>query len=236
VLTDDADAAFFLITGCLRLLGAAYAEVFEFIADGADRIWNRADEMIRRAEIPESAAVQVLDFYHACGHLYEALELCKDLSNRKREKLYKKLRHILRHDPEGVFKIIEQLRQLGTACRGEKMKKTASCFVKHAYRMNYAILDDMKLPAGYGQVESAVRRLVNLRFKAPGSFWKEETVGGLMHLRASFKAGRWKELIIRVLTGNFHIPAFSSARQKEKKSADVYINISLSFNELRKAA
>jgi hypothetical protein len=36
----------------------------------------------------------------------------------------------------------------------------------------------MKLPVGSGQVESAVRRVVNLRFKAPGSFWKEATVNG----------------------------------------------------------
>ena len=50
--------------------------------------------------------------------------------------------------------------------------------------------------------------MVNLRFKAPGSFWTETTVSGLMHLRAAFKAGRWDEVMRGVLTGTFHVPSF----------------------------
>ena len=70
------------------------------------------------------------------------------------------------------------------------------------------LLEARKLPIGSGQVESAVRRVVNLRFKAPGSFWTETTVSGLMHLRAAFKAGRWDEMMMRVMTGTFHVPSF----------------------------
>ncbi|RLB99794.1 MAG: hypothetical protein DRI57_33115 [Deltaproteobacteria bacterium] len=229
VVIDDADATFSLLAGYLRLLGAAHAEASEFIGDGADRIWDRADEMIRQAEIPESAAVQVPDFYHACEHLYGALKLCKGLSGKKREKLYKKLRHVLRHDPQGVSKTIEQLMKLGTTRRGKKMKKAVSYFERHSHRMNYAVPDEMKLPVGSGQVESAVRRLVSLRFKAPGTFWKEKTVGNLMHLRAFFKSGRWEELIIRVLTGKFHMPAFKAGREEEKISVITGLNININI-------
>jgi tRNA U34 5-carboxymethylaminomethyl modifying GTPase MnmE/TrmE len=42
--------------------------------------------------------------------------------------------------------------------------------------MTYVDFDEMNLPVSSGQVESAVRRVVNLRFKAPGSFWKEDKV------------------------------------------------------------
>ena len=66
----------------------------------------------------------------------------------------------------------------------------------------------MCLPIGSGQVESAVRRVINLRFKAPGTFWKEGIVKGLMHLRAFFKAGRWDEMMKRILTGQFITPTF----------------------------
>src|SRR5919197_1227888 len=75
-------------------------------------------------------------------------------------------------------------------------------------RMRYAALEARKLPIGSGQVESAVRRVVNLRFKAPGSFWTETTVSGLMHLRAAFKAGRWDEIMMGVMTGTFQVPSF----------------------------
>jgi len=212
VLIDDADAAFYMLVGYLRLLGAAHAVVVEFIADGADWIWDRIDRLITDAEIPASKLVQVLDFYHGTEHLHEAVELCSDLPKKKREKLYRKLVHLLRHDPEGVNRIIEQLTERGKMSRqGEKMKKALAYFEKHSGRMRYHSVSSMKLPIGSGLVESAVRRVINLRFKAPGSFWNENTVNGLMHLRACFKAGRWDELMRRVLRGQFQTPSFDTS-------------------------
>src|SRR4029434_6079712 len=74
--------------------------------------------------------------------------------------------------------------------------------------MRDATVQPRKLSSVSGQVESAVRRVVNLRFKAPGSFWTETTVSGLMHLRAAFKAGRWDEIMIGVITDTFQVPGF----------------------------
>jgi hypothetical protein len=74
--------------------------------------------------------------------------------------------------------------------------------------MRYGTLEARKLPIGSGQVESAVRRVVNLRCKAPGSFWMETTVSGLMHLRAACKAGRWDEIMSGVVTGTSQAPSF----------------------------
>ena len=51
------------------------------------------------------------------------------------------------------------------------MGEALSYFINHSGRMKYACLKERHLPIGSGQVESAVRRVINLRFKAPGSFW-----------------------------------------------------------------
>ena len=75
--------------------------------------------------------------------------------------------------------------------------------------MRYVALEARKLSIGSGQVESAVRRVINLRFKAPGSFWTATTVSGLMHLRAAFKAGRWDDVMIGVLTDTYQTPSFA---------------------------
>ncbi len=88
------------------------------------------------------------------------------------------------------------------------LKRALSYFEAHAHRMRYATLEAHKLPIGSGQVESAVRRVINLRFKAPGSFWTEARVSGLMHLRAAFKSGRWDDVLVGVLTGTFPVPNF----------------------------
>src|SRR5205814_9253788 len=89
----------------------------------------------------------------------------------------------------------EALRALATTHRSKAIPRALGYVATHAHRMRYVTLETRQLPIGSGQVESAVRRVVNLRFKAPGSFWTATTVSGLMHLRAAFKAGRWDEMM-----------------------------------------
>jgi len=207
-LLGDAEAVWALLIGYLRLLGAAYAEVVEFIADGAEWIWHRVERLGRLAEIPAAKLVEVLDFYHASQYLSETLAACRDLPKAQRQALYKRLRHALRHQADGVEVVLEALRALATTHRSKAITRAVGYVGTHAHRMRYVTLEARKLPIGSGQVESAVRRVVTLRFKAPGSFWKETTVSGLMHLRAAFKAGRWDEVMQGVLTGTYQTPHF----------------------------
>ena len=69
VLIGDAEAVWALLIGYLRLLGAAYADVVEFSADGAEWIWHRVERLSRLAEIPAAKLVEALDFYHAINIL-----------------------------------------------------------------------------------------------------------------------------------------------------------------------
>src|SRR2546425_10848960 len=73
VLIGDAEAVWALLIGYLRLLGAAYADVVEFIADGAEWIWHRVERLSTLAEIPAAKLVEVLDFYHASQYLSETI-------------------------------------------------------------------------------------------------------------------------------------------------------------------
>ena len=43
-------------------------------------------------------------------------------------------------------------------------------------------------------MESAIRRVVNLRMKGPGIFWQEENAERMLLLRCRLKSGRWDEL------------------------------------------
>jgi hypothetical protein len=212
-LIGDAEAVWALLIGYLRLLGAAYADVVEFIADGAEWIWHRVERLSRLAEIPAAKLVEVLDFYHASQYLSETLATCRHMPKAQRQALYKRLRHALRPKADGVEVVMEELRALATTRRDKAIARALRYVEAHAHRMRYVTLEARKLPIGSGQVESAVRRVINLRFKAPGSFWTETTVSGLMHLRAAFKAGRWDEVMLGVLTGTFQTPSFVPVSQ-----------------------
>jgi len=58
-------------------------------------------------------------------------------------------------------------------------------------RKDYAAFKAQAKPIGSGAVESCVRRVVNLRFKGNGIFWKENTAEGLLHMRAQLLSGHW---------------------------------------------
>ena len=235
----DADATWALLIGYLRLLGAAHALIIEFIADGAPWIWDQIKKLAKLAEIPPERIVEVIDFYHASEHLFKTIELCKGMPKAKRQHLYHRLRHALRHDKDGVEQILNQMRALAVTRRGKAINKALNYFETHRERMRYHKLDEMKLPAGSGQVESAIRRVVNLRFKAPGTFWTEKCVGSLLHLRAAFKSGRWDEIFEGVLLGKFLIPDFEPSHTSvTTHSAEVIVlpQPSVSTSQRRKAS
>ena len=209
VLIGDAEAVWALLIGYVRLLGAAYADVVEFIADGAEWMWKRVERLRMLAEIPPSTLVEVLDFYHASQYLSETIATDRSMSKAQRRALYKRLRHALRYQVEGVEVVTEALHALATTRRGTAITRALRYLAVHAHRMRYVTLEARKLSIGSGQVESAVRRVINLRFKAPGSFWTETTVSGLMHLRAACKAGRWDDVMSGVLTDTWQMPGFA---------------------------
>jgi hypothetical protein len=182
--------------------------VVEWIADGAEWRGDRTERLRRLAEIPAAKLVEVLDFSHASPYLYETVETCRGMPQAQRQALYERLRHALRHEAHGIEGVMDALRALATPRRGKVLKRALGSGEAHAHRMRYATLEAHKLPIGSGQVESAVRRVSNLRCKAPGSFWTEARGSGLRHLRAAFKAGRWDDVLVGVVTGTFHVPSF----------------------------
>ena len=65
--------------------------------------------------------------------------------------------------------------------------------------MQYEDFDRQGLPCGSGSVESAIRRVINLRLKAPGTFWTEAMAECFLFLRAQLVSGRW-EIMLANLT------------------------------------
>ncbi len=72
--------------------------------------------------------------------------------------------------------------------------------MKNSTRMAYKRLRAIKMPigsgsgSGSGSVESAIRRVVNLRLKNPCIFWCKENAEAILLLRCYWKAGRWNML------------------------------------------
>jgi hypothetical protein len=76
------------------------------------------------------------------------------------------------------------------------MKKLKNYFVSNESRMQYATNREKNLPIGSGVIESAIRRVINMRVKSPGSFWKLDFSETVIYLKAQLLYGRWENLTV----------------------------------------
>jgi hypothetical protein len=212
VSLGDADEVFDQLCALLRLIGANQAAEIVFVSDGADWLWKRADNVFARAGVDEQKVVTVLDFYHATEHVADALKACRSLTVKQRE-AYRSLFCKEMLTPDGPAKVISKLRVFARGRRAKKMNKEIAYLKKHldAGHLRYAELRHDKVPIGSGVVESAVRRVVNLRFKSASQCWREDRLEPLMYLRAVLKSGRWDDAMDAWLGGHHFLPHFGHA-------------------------
>src|SRR6266487_4188617 len=186
------DAVFALLRSYLQRLGITQADQVLFIADGAPWIWKRVPLLVQALGLAAEQVHELLDFYHAMQHLGQVAALRKDWSAKVRTRWRTQQRHLLLQGE--VEQVIAAVRVL---CRGHNSKAIRThChyFIKNKGRMAYAKLLAMKLPIGSGAIESAVRRVINLRLKGPSLFGCRASAEAILLLRSYYKAGRWKML------------------------------------------
>ncbi len=186
------DAVFGLIKFYLKQLKITKADKILFVADGARWIWNRIPELIKSLGIEISRFYTLIDFYHAVEHLVKIADLRSGWKKVERKDWVKKHRRLLLRGR--IQQVITSIRAI---CRGRKSKKLTTeknYFVRNRKRMQYDHISSMGLPIGSGAMESAIRRVVNLRLKGASIYWLEETAEAMLLLRSFYKSGRWEML------------------------------------------
>jgi hypothetical protein len=59
--------------------------------------------------------------------------------------------------------------------------------------MNYDRFTKLGIPRGSGAIESSIRRVINLRMKNNGMFWREESAEIMLQLLAQVISQRWDD-------------------------------------------
>jgi len=185
------DALFKLLRSYLEQLGISEADRVLFVADGARWIWNRICALVHGLGLKSNQVYELIDFYHAVEHLGKVAGLRTSWTPRQRKCWVRKHRRLLRQGQ--VEKVIDAVKEI---CRGRNSKgirTERNYFMRNISRMAYARISALKLPIGSGSVESAIRRVVNLRLKGPCIFWCKDNAEAILLLRCYWKAGRWSQ-------------------------------------------
>ena len=189
-----------LVAFHLHRLGVAQAASVVFISDGARWIWDRLEWIEKRAGLDRSKTVHVLDFCHATHHISLALSHL-GYSSAVRRKRYVELRKLLhgsRYD-EVVRKLTERAKQQ-TLAEDHDVWTEIRYLQRHGREghLSYATYRRRGLPSGSGAIESAIRRVINLRLKSNAMYWLKENAEGLFALRALLLCDRWEPTLSRL--------------------------------------
>jgi len=155
------------------------------LADGAKDNWTFLSQML-----PEG--VEIVDFFHATEHLFEALSVAHGANNATTHAEFERLRHALRWYKHGVGYVIAELKRLETRYpRRKVIGRERRYFEANRSRMRYAEFAEAGLPIGSGIVEAACKTLVGERLKQSGMRWREAGGQAILTLRGLIQSDRF---------------------------------------------
>ena len=178
----------FWATGCQRQVDFYGERVF--IGDGAKWIWNMVD-----LYYPD--ATQILDWYHASQYLYKIADVVFTSGSDDHKSWIEKTKALLW---EG------QIDQLIAECEvfadrvaiAEAVHTTRTFYTNNKKRMDYAHFRKEGYFIGSGTIESAAKRLGELRLKEAGARWTRDGAVQTAKARAAWLGKQqWNPILSR---------------------------------------
>jgi hypothetical protein len=188
------DQLFALLLAYLRGLNLTEAARVLFVADGATWIWRRIPKLLKSLGLQEDKVQQLIDFWHAMEYLGKIADSKSLKGPRKTHWLKIQKKRLWRGE---IGTVVEQIEMLIGSRPTKEQKTWLNYFVNHGLthrRMDYSRSRAHQMPIGSGAIESAVRRVINLRVKSNAVYWLRHNAETMIRIRAWIKAGRAEEL------------------------------------------
>ncbi len=157
------------------------------LGDGAKWIWNMAEDLFPNR-------IEILDYYHAAEHLWLCAATLFGQGAPETESWVEEQKERILDD--GVGEVIAALKRLRQRYRTGPRRKAIDNLVgyleNNSHRMLYRTFIEAGHPIGSGPVESAVRHVVQMRMKRPGTHWGARGADAMLALRCLYRStGRW---------------------------------------------
>jgi len=167
--------------------GWSRAEKTVVIGDGAEWIWNLAQEHF-------PGAIQIVDLFHARQHVWDLARLLYP-NDTKRRNAWIGLHQKRWLDQGKIAKLVASLHAIQTADAdlANKIRNEADYFASNAARMNYPKFRKQHLFVGSGIIEAGCKTVIGHRLKQSGMFWTVKGANSILALRCSHLNGRFED-------------------------------------------
>ena len=166
--------------------GWSRAEKKVVIADGAEWIWNLADQHF-------PSGIQIVDLYHARQHLWGIAR--KLYPNQEAEQRRWMMIHQDMLDEGKIEDLVHALRCIDSSSLelAEKIRTEADYFERNAKRMRYPEFRRQHLFVGSGVIEAGCKTVIGSRCKQSGMFWTVRGANAILALRCCQFNGRCED-------------------------------------------
>jgi hypothetical protein len=152
------------------------------LGDGAPWIWNLADELF-------PGAVQIVDLFHAKGHLWDVAKAIYGAGSDIGEQWAKQRRDEL--DDGKIDAILTALRT--HADSNDEARKCVGYVTENRHRMQYPEFRAQGLCVSSGVVEAGCKVAIGTRLKRAGMHWTVRGANAIVALRCCKLSGRFEE-------------------------------------------
>jgi hypothetical protein len=162
------------------------AETKVVLGDGAEWIWNLADQHF-------PGAIQIVDLFHARQHLWEVARKLHP-NDEAKQKCWIMVQQN-RLDKGKIEKLVLALRSIEATNPevAEKLRTEAEYFERNAERMRYPKFRSQHLFVGSGVIEAGCKTVIGSRLKQSGMFWTVRGANSIIALRCCELNGRFED-------------------------------------------
>jgi hypothetical protein len=152
------------------------------LGDGAPWIWNVADELF-------PGAIQVVDLFHAKGHLWDVAKAIYGPGSDLGEQWAKQRRDEL--DEGKIDAVLAALRV--HAEHNDEARKCLDYVTRNQNRMRYPQFRDLGVCTSTGVVEAGCKTAIGTRLKRSGMRWTVAGADAIIALRCCKLSGRFED-------------------------------------------
>jgi len=154
-----------------------------------------------------------VDFFHACEYVSQLAASIFGSGTDKALQWAKEQRHTLRHEKNGINKVIaraaQQKRRGGLKGTKKDFGPALNYLKKYKAHMDYAERRKKGDPIGSGITEAGCKVIFNQRLKQSGMRWHRSTGQFIVDLRTANRSGIWHRIWSRLIGAKPDLPPIS---------------------------